>query len=63
MFRIDAVAIDELERLIDNYKEAGIDFYLAQIKGPVRDLMHRAGWKEKYKGKMEFLTLQQALQN
>ncbi|MFG6117446.1 SulP family inorganic anion transporter [Halobacillus sp. MO56] len=59
---IDAVAIDELEKLMDEYKEAGIDFHLAHVKGPVMDLLKRAGWKEKYGEKIEYLTLHQALQ-
>ncbi|RWZ58013.1 solute carrier 26 family protein [Halobacillus fulvus] len=58
---IDAVAIDELEKLIDEYAEAGVEFRLAQVKGPVLDLLNRAGWHTKYGDKVEYLTLKQAL--
>ncbi|WP_443124083.1 SulP family inorganic anion transporter [Halobacillus sp. B29] len=46
--RMDGVAVDELEKLIDEYDEAGVHIHLAQVKGPVRDLLERAGWQEKY---------------
>ncbi|WP_041601243.1 SulP family inorganic anion transporter [Halobacillus halophilus] len=46
--RMDGVAVDELEKLIDEYDEAGVHIHLAQVKGPVRDLLERASWEEKY---------------
>ncbi len=58
---IDAVAIDELEKLMNEYEEAGVEFNIAHVKGPVMDYLKKAGWDKKYQGKIEFLTLQQAL--
>jgi SulP family sulfate permease len=45
---IDAVAIRRLEGIIDDYQERGIEFVFAGMKGPVRDLVARAGWEKKY---------------
>jgi len=45
---IDAVAVDRLSDIMDNYREQGIQFVFAGMKGPVRDLVSKAGWREKY---------------
>lgn len=45
---MDAVAIDTFEDMMDRYKERGIGFLFANVKGPVRDLLLRAGWDKKY---------------
>ncbi|TCT20019.1 SulP family sulfate permease [Melghiribacillus thermohalophilus] len=58
---IDAVAIDELEEIIESYRDSGVKFYIAGMKGPVKDLVKRAGWDEKYGDKINFLTVKQAL--
>ena len=44
----DAVAIDNLDRMIRNYGERGVRFVFAGMKGHVRDLVRRAGWYAKY---------------
>lgn len=59
---IDAVALDILQELMDNYKQAGIDFRIAAMKGPVRDLAERAGWKEKFGKNIAYPTVKQALE-
>lgn len=58
---MDAVAVDDLEEIIESYKDSGVEFYIAGMKGPVKDLVKRAGWDEKYGDKINFLTVKQAL--
>ena len=58
---VDAVAIDTLENLIDTLDEAGIAVHLAGVKGPVRDLLARAKWPERYGERIQHLTVSHAL--
>ena len=58
---IDAVAVDRMSDIMDNYREQGIQFVFAGMKGPVRDLVSKAGWREKYGKQCEYLSLQHAL--
>jgi SulP family sulfate permease len=60
---IDAVAIDALEEVIENYHEKEIHFLFAGMKGPVRDLVAKAGWEEKYGGQIKHPSIQHALQS
>jgi SulP family sulfate permease len=60
---IDAVAIDALEEVIENYHEKGIQFLFAGMKGPVRDLVAKAGWEEKYGDRIKHPSIQHALQS
>jgi SulP family sulfate permease len=59
---VDAVAIDTLEGMMDNYRDRGIQFLFAEMKGPVRDLVNRAGWGRKYGEGFQSLSLHHALQ-
>ena len=58
---IDAVSIDELERLIEAYGYRGIRFSFASMKGPVRDLVGHAGWEQKYGDRIKYLSIPHAL--
>lgn len=58
---IDAVAIHTLEHLMDTYGERNIDFAFTDMIGPVRDLVEKAGWTEKYGDKMHYLSVKHAL--
>lgn len=58
---MDAVAVDALEEMMDNYRDRGIRFLFATMKGPVRDLILRAGWDEKYGSIFQYPTLAHAL--
>ena len=58
---IDAVATDTLSEIMNNYLEQGIQFIFAGMKGPVRDLVSKAGWQEKYGKNIEYLSIQHAL--
>ncbi|PYZ97799.1 sodium-independent anion transporter [Alteribacter lacisalsi] len=58
---MDAVAIDQLERWIDDQMEEGMDIYVTEVKGPVRDLLKKAGWNRKYSGIFAAHTLDQTV--
>jgi SulP family sulfate permease len=58
---IDAVAVSVLEEMMEQYKTRGIRFLYASMKGPVRDLVKRAGWHEKYGESFQYLSIQKAL--
>jgi SulP family sulfate permease len=60
---IDAVAIHTLEELMDTYREKGINFAFSEMKGPVRDLVAKAGWHEKYGTQVEYLSIKRALRD
>ena len=58
---MDGVAIHTLEGLMDTYRERGLNFAFTEMKGPVRDLVSKAGWHEKYGKHTEYLSIQHAL--
>lgn len=60
---VDAVAVDALGEIVDSYSEHGIHFLFAGMKGPLRDLVARAGWEEKYGEAFQYPSLQQALKS
>ncbi|MCX8118974.1 MAG: solute carrier family 26 protein [Desulfobacterota bacterium] len=57
---MDAVAIDALEEIMDAYR-GKVRFLFAEMRGPVRDLVERAGWEERYGPRLQFPSIQQAL--
>jgi sulfate permease, SulP family len=59
---VDAVAIDELDEVIHQYEDAGIAFYIAGMKGPVHEVIERAGWTKKYGEKISYISVHQAVQ-
>jgi sulfate permease, SulP family len=60
---IDDVAIDVLDEMMAHYRNQGIHFLIANMKGPVRDLVAKAGWGDKYGQRMTYLSIQQALED
>ncbi len=58
---IDGCAVETLGRLFDTYHESGIDFALAGVKGPVRDVAGRGGWHTLLGQRMCYATIQQAI--
>ncbi len=60
---IDDVAIDALDEMMAHYKGQGIHFLIANMKGPVRDLVAKAGWGDKYGQRVTDLSIQQALED
>ncbi len=57
---MDAVAVDTLEEIMEAY-QGKVRFLFAEMKGPVRDLVKKAGWERKYGNRFQFPTIQQAL--
>jgi len=45
---IDALGLEVLEHMAEIHGHRGIRFAFAAVKGPVRDLADRAGWRERY---------------
>ncbi len=58
---IDGCAVQSLEQLMRAYHDAGIEFALAAVKGPVRDVLRRSEWPTLLGKQMEYTSLQQAL--
>lgn len=58
---IDAVSIRSLDEILQAYLERGVRFAFSGMKGPIRDLVHKAGWNEKDGVHLEFLTVRHAL--
>lgn len=58
---LDAVALDQLTEWMVQYRSRGMRMVLAGVKGPVRDLLDRAGWKEKFGEGWGYLSVAHAL--
>jgi sulfate permease, SulP family len=58
---IDGCAVETFERLMDIYGEREIGFAFAGMKGPVRDVVGRAGWPKLLGRRMRYASVQQAL--
>ncbi|WNF38699.1 solute carrier family 26 protein [Bacillaceae bacterium IKA-2] len=58
---IDAVALHSLKELIETYNEASIEFLFSGVKGPVLDLMKKAGFTEKTTKKISYFSIEHAL--
>ncbi len=58
---VDGVAIDVLQDRMDAFDAQGIAVHLAGVKGPVRDLLQRAGWYERYGDRIGHPSLRHAL--
>lgn len=58
---MDAIAINLLGELIEEYRKNGIDFAFAGMKGPVKELVQKAGWDKKFGDRMDYLSIQHAL--
>ncbi len=59
---MDAVALTNLEQRMLALQEQGIDVYISGMIGPVRDLVAKAGWNERFAGKIHYTTLKQVMQ-
>jgi sulfate permease, SulP family len=58
---IDASALETLEALIDRLRDAGVDFYLTDVKGPVMDRLQRVGFVDHIGRDHIFLTTHEAM--
>jgi len=59
---LDAVALEALERRLRAWDGAGVALHLAGVKGPVRDLLARAGFHDRHPGRAAHLSLGHALE-
>jgi SulP family sulfate permease len=59
---VDGVAIDTLQDRMDAFAEQGIEVHVAGAKGPVRDLLARAGWRERYGERIRHASVAHALE-
>lgn len=60
---MDAVAIERLERFIHTLAARGTEVYIAGMKGPVRDLIHKAGWHKMFGPRIFQLSVAHALKS
>lgn len=58
---MDAIAVDALEELMDVYRIKKVLFLFAGMKGPVRDLIMKAGWEDKYGKRFQYPSIEHAL--
>ncbi|RNA66855.1 SulP family inorganic anion transporter [Alteribacter keqinensis] len=59
---VDAIALDELEEWIRSERENHqVETTLVNVKGPVRDLLAKAGWVNKFGPGIQYPSIDQAL--
>lgn len=58
---MDTVAIDNLDEIIRDFHESGIEFYIAGMKGPLRDLVKKADWNKKFGERINYHSVKEAL--
>ncbi|MDE5413416.1 SulP family inorganic anion transporter [Alkalihalobacterium chitinilyticum] len=58
---MDAVAIDQLEEIMNVCKEMNVTCILTGIKGPVRDLVEKAGWNRRYEKQIDYYSVDHAI--
>ncbi|ETX01359.1 MAG: sulfate:proton symporter [Candidatus Entotheonella factor] len=59
---IDSSALETLVHLIEDLRAAHVEFYLAEVKGPVMDRLQQAGFVDRLGKERIFLSTHQALQ-
>jgi len=59
---IDASALETLESLIDELRDAGVTLHLAEIKGPVMDRLQAIGFVDKIGADHIYLSTHEAMQ-
>jgi SulP family sulfate permease len=59
---IDASALETLELLIDELRDAGVQLHLAEIKGPVMDRLKAIGFVDKIGANHIYLSTHEAMQ-
>jgi anti-anti-sigma regulatory factor len=59
---MDAVAIDPPEELIEDMGSRGISVHIAGTKGPVRDVVKKAGLPEKFGPAVDHLSIEDAFE-
>ena len=59
--QLDSSADTALHELLDDYRGRGVDLFIANVKGPVRDVMVRSGFERKLGADHFFLTTDEAV--
>jgi SulP family sulfate permease len=59
---VDASALETLERLFEGFREAGVDVYLSDVKGPVMDQLKRSHFDQFIGEDHIFLSMHLAMQ-
>ncbi len=59
---VDAVALERLEELMLSLRERGVEIHIAGMKGPVRDIVEKAGWTKEFGANISHLSIQHALE-
>jgi sulfate permease, SulP family len=59
---IDASALETLEHLVIELRDAGVQFHLAEIKGPVMDRLVKCGFLQRLQIEPVYLSTHQAIQ-
>ncbi len=59
---IDGSALETLFDLIEQLRQSGVGFYLAEVKGPVMDRLQKVGFMERIGSDHIFLSTHQAMQ-
>ncbi|MCH8550356.1 MAG: solute carrier family 26 protein [Natronospirillum sp.] len=60
--QLDSSADTALHELLDDYRRRGVDLFVANVKGPVRDVMERSGFVQKLGADHFYLTTDEAMQ-
>ncbi|TGG93612.1 solute carrier 26 family protein [Natronospirillum operosum] len=59
--QLDSSADTALHELLDDYRARGVDLYIANVKGPVRDVMDRSGFTRRLGEDHFYLTTHDAV--
>ncbi len=59
---VDAVALETLEDLMTSLRERNVEVHIAGMKGPVRDIVEKAGWTKKFGPDISHLSARRALE-
>lgn len=60
---VDAVSLHSLKELIETYNKANIEFLFTGVKGPVMELMKKAGFTAKFGKNITYLSIEHALKD
>lgn len=60
---VDAVALETLEDLMVSLQKRDVEIQIAGMKGPVRDIVEKAGWTKKFGANISHLSVQRALKS
>ncbi len=59
---MDAVALEALEKHMEEFHNQGVNVHIASMKGPIRDLVAKAGWSKKFGSRIAHLSVKRALE-